>query len=253
MARTTLYVIPASHPSMAARRMLELKGIEYRRVDLMPVISRAVLKLLRFPGVTIPALRIDGERITGSREIAEALDRIQPEPPLFPADPEARVAVEDAERWGGEVLQDGVRRILWNAIKRDKRPLRSYSEGAKLGVSVGLAVATAAPIIAAELRINDVTDDAVEADLAAFPGWLDRIDGWIAEGVLGGDPPNAADLQIASSLRLAMTLDDLRPAIESRPAGKLTMRLVPDFPGKAPPVLPAEWLAPLQTSAEAAA
>lgn len=252
MARTTLYVIPGSHPAMAARRMLEIKGIDYKRVDLMPVISRAALKLMRFPGITIPALKIDGERITGSREIAEALDRIQPEPPLFPADPEARVAVEDAERWGREVLQDAVRRILWNAIKRDKQPLRSYSEGAKLGVPVGLAVATAGPIIAAELRINDVTDAAVEADLAAFPGWLDRIDGWIAEGVLGGDPPDAADLQIGASLRLAMTLDDVRPAIEGRPAGELAMRLVPDFPGKAPPVLPAEWLEPLQASAGAA-
>ncbi len=47
-----------------------------------------------------------------------------------------------------------------------------------------------------------------------------------------------------------MTLDDLRPAIESRPAGELTMRLVPDFPGTVPPVLPAEWLEPLAGPAE---
>ena len=30
----TLYVIPGSHPAMVARRMLELKGIPYKRVDL---------------------------------------------------------------------------------------------------------------------------------------------------------------------------------------------------------------------------
>lgn len=245
MARATLYVIPGSHPAMAVRRMLEVKGIAYKRVDLMPVISRAALKLMRFPGVTIPGLRIDGERITGSLNISRALDRIQPEPALFPADPERRVLVEDAERWGDEIIQDAVRRILWNAIKRDKEPLRSYTEGARLGIPVGLAVATAAPIIAAEIRINDADDPAVEADLAAFPGWLDRIDGWIADGTLGGEQPNAADLQIASSLRLAMTLDDLRPAIEARPAGKLAMRLVPEFPGRAPAILPAAWLEPL--------
>jgi glutathione S-transferase len=112
-----------------------------------------------------------------------------------------------------------------------------------------MAIATAAPIIAAELRINDVTDSAVEADLAAFSGWLDRIDGWIEGGVLGGEPPNAADFQIAAALGLAMTLDDLRPAIESRPAGQLAARLVPGFPGKVPPVLPAAWLDPLTGSA----
>ena len=245
MARTTLYMIPGSHPGKAAEGMLEQKGIDYRRVDLMPVVSRAALKLMRFPGVTIPSLRIDGRKITGSREISRALDEIQPEPPLFPADPAARVAVEDAERWGDEVLSDATRRIFWDAIKRDKEPLGSYAEGYRLGVPIGLAVATAGPIIAAEIRLNDVNDDAVAADLAAFPGLLDRIDGWIEDGLLGGDPPNAADFQIAAALRLAMSLDDLRPAIERRPAGALALRVVPEYPGKAPPVLPAEWLAPL--------
>ena len=242
VSRPTLYTIPASHPAMAVRRMLEQKGIDYRRIDLLPVISRAVLKALRFPRVTVPALKIEGRKLSGSREISKALDELRPDPPLYPADNADRVAVEDAERWGEEVLQDAVRRILWNAIRRDRDPLRSYSEGAKMGIPVGLAVKTAAPIVAAEVRINGVTDEAVQADLAAFGGWLDRIDGWVESGVLGSDPPNAADFQIAAGLRLAMTLDDLRPAIEARPAGKLAMRLVPDYPGHAPPILPGEWL-----------
>ena len=246
VSRATLYVIPGSHPAMAAQRMLEHKGIDYKRRDLLPVVSRGALKLMRFPGVTIPSLRIDGRKITGSREISKALDEIQSDPPLFPADPAQRVQVEDAERWGEEIPQDGVRRILWNAIKRDRKPLRSFLDGARIGVPHGLAVATAAPIIAAEIKINDVTDKAVEADLAAFPGWLDRVDDWIAGGVLGSDEPNAADFQIASLLRLAMTMDDLRPAIESRPSGELTLRLIPSFPGKIPPVLPAEWLEPIR-------
>lgn len=231
--------------------MLELKRIDHKRVDLMPVISRGVLKVMRFPGVTVPSLKLNGERISGSRAISRALDRIQPEPPLFPADAESRVAVEDAERWGEEVLSDAVRRILWNAIKRDKRPLRSYAEGARLGVPVGLAVATAAPIIAAEIRIHGADDPTVAADLAAFPGWLERIDNWIAGGLLGMDPPNAADFQIAAAVRLAMTLDDLRPAIAGRPTGQLALRLIPEYPGQAPPVLPAEWLEPLRSTGTA--
>jgi glutathione S-transferase len=232
--------------------MLEQKGIDYKRVDLMPVISRGALKLMRFPGITSPSLRIDGRKITGSREISRALDEIQPDPSVFPADPAARVAVEDAERWGDEVLSDATRRILWNAIKRDKKPLASYAEGYRLGVPIGLAVATAGPIIAMEKRINDANDDAVVADLAAFPGWLDRIDGWIADGLLGGGPPNAADFQIAAALRLAMSLEDLRPAIEGRPAGELAFRVIPDSPGKVPPILPAEWLAPLSAATASA-
>ena len=71
---------------------------------------------------------------------------------------------------------------------------------------------------------------------------LQRIDDWIEQGILGGEPPNAADLQIAPSLRLAMSLDDLRPAIEDRPAGRLATRIVKHFPGRTPAVLPPEWL-----------
>ena len=85
-------------------------------------------------------------------------------------------------------------------------------------------------------------DARVRGDLAALPGMLDKVDEWIAEGVLGGQEINAADFQIAPTLRLAMTFDDLRPAIEKRPAGELALRAVPDFAGRFPPVFPPEWL-----------
>ncbi len=243
-----LYAIPGSHPAMAARRMLELKGIPYKRVDLMPVISRAALKALRFPSNTVPSLSIQGRRLTGSREIAAELDRLQPDPPLYPADGSERVAVEKAEAWGEEVLQPAVRRISWNVLKRDRSALASYAEGARLGIPVGLAVKTAAPIVAAANRMNNAGDETVRADLAALPGWLNRIDDWIAEGVLGKEPPNAADLQIGASLRLAMSFDDVRPAIEGRPAGRLALRAIPDFPGRAAPVLPPAWMDALRQS-----
>ncbi len=131
-----------------------------------------------------------------------------------------------------------IRAILWWALRKDKAPLRSYSEGAKLGIPIGLALKTAAPIVAAAGRLNEATDENVRRGLAALPAMLQRIDDWIDAGVIGGEQPNIADFQIAPSLRLAMTLDDLRPAIEPRPAGQLALRLVPDYPGHCPPVLP---------------
>lgn len=244
MAEAKLYVIPGSHPSQTACRMLELKSIPYKRVDLIPVVSKAVVRAQGFPGVTVPALKIEGRKLQGSRQIARALDEIRPDPPLFPADPGGRTAVEEAERWGDEVLQDKPRRILWWSLKRDRAPMVSYSEGARLGVPVGLAVKTGAPIVAMSARFNGATDEAVRSDLASLPADLDRIDAWIADGTLGGEQLNAADLQIGTSLRLLMSMDDLRPLIESRPAGKLALRAVPEFPGRMPPVLPPEWLQP---------
>src|SRR5215813_6430442 len=167
--------------------MLDHKGIAYKRTDLLPVISKGVLRAAGFPGVTVPALKIDGRKVQGSRQVARELDRLRPEPPPFPADPAKRAAVEEAERFGDEQLQPPMRQILWWAIKRDKAPLRSYSEGAKLGLPIGLAMKTAAPIVALSARFNEADDDHVRSGLAALPTMLDKIDAWIAAGVLGGE------------------------------------------------------------------
>ena len=243
-----LYVIPASHPSLAAALMLDHKGIPYERVDMIPgPLKQAQLRVMGFPRDTVPALSFEDEKVQGTREISRALDRRRPEPPLFPADPDARAAVEEAERWGDEVLQSMPRRIIWNGLGRDHSSLPSYSEGANLPVPAPIAARTGAPVIAMAKRRNNAGDDAVRADLAELPAALDHVDKLIADGVIGGEEPNAADFQIAPSLRLMLTMEDLRPAVESRPAGQLAMRLIPDFPGALSPVFPAEWLQRLRT------
>ncbi|HKF83013.1 MAG TPA: glutathione S-transferase N-terminal domain-containing protein [Solirubrobacterales bacterium] len=240
-----LYVIPASHPSIAVELMLEHKGIDYKRTDLLPVISKGVLRAVGFPGVTVPALKIEGDKVQGSRPIARELDRLRPEPPLLPADPAQRAAVEEAERFGDEQLQHPIRQILWWGMKKNHGPLRSYSEGARIGMPIGLAMKTAAPVVALSARFNEASDENARQALAALPALLDKVDALVESGVINGAQLNAADFQIAPSIGLAMTLDDLRPAIENRPAGALAKRLVPNYPGKMPPVLPAEWLDPL--------
>lgn len=248
-----LFTIPGSHPGTAVRLMLEQKGIEHRRTDLLPVLSWVVLKAQRFPGVRVPAIKIDGQRVQGSREIARELERIQPQPPLFPADPDRRAAVEEVERFGDEDLQQAIRRILLWALRQDTAPFASFAEGSRIGIPVGLAVRTAGPFVALDARSVGTSDATVREAISELPAMLQRIDDWIAGGVLGGEPPNAADFQIATCLRLAMSLDDLRPAIEHRPAGELALRVVPDYPGRIPRVLPAAWLEPLRAAANSGA
>src|SRR5919108_4692331 len=110
MAEAKLYVIPGSHPSRTAMLMLERKGIPYKRVDLMPVVSKGALRALRFPHNTVPAMKLNGQRVQGSMEIGRELDRVQPEPALYPADTEKRSKVEEAEAWGDE-FQEKPRRF----------------------------------------------------------------------------------------------------------------------------------------------
>jgi glutathione S-transferase len=229
-----LFSMPGSHAATTGQLLFDHKGINYKRTDLLPVVSWIVLKALRFPDVTVPAAKIDGERVQGTRAIARELERRKPEPSLFPDDAVRRRAVEEAERFGDEELQAPARRILWNALRRDRAPLRSFSAGARLGVPIDLAIKTAAPIVALAARFNEASDENVRADLAALPGMLQRIDDWIAEGVLGSAPPSAADLQIGASLALLLRFDDLRPLFEQRPCAELAERLFPDYPGHVP-------------------
>ena len=60
-----------------------------------------------------------------------------------------------------------------------------------------------------------------------LPELLDRVDAWIAEGVLGGPELNAADFMVAPSLALILYRDDVKPMFEGRPALELVDRLLP--------------------------
>lgn len=239
-----LFSMPGSHAATTGQLLFEHKGIDYKRTDLLPVVSWVVLRALRFSEVTVPAAKIDGERVQGTRALAR-----EPAPPLFPDDAERRRAVEEAERFGDEELQQRVREIFLWSVRKDRSGLVGYLEGAKIGMPHRLAARTAGPFIALDARSRGATDENVRFAIAALPGMLQRIDGWIEEGILGVEPANVADLQIAPSLRLAMSLDDLRPAIEGRPAGRLATRIVPHFPGRTPAVLPPEWLEPITAPA----
>src|SRR5687767_10682881 len=91
--------------------MLEHKGVPFKRVDLVTTMHRPSLKLLGFRGKTVPAMKADGRKFQGTREISRALDEIKPDPPLLPSK-----AVEEAERWGDEELQPVPRRMAWWAL-----------------------------------------------------------------------------------------------------------------------------------------
>src|SRR4051794_12466928 len=117
--KALLIGVPSSHPTVTAELSLERKGIPYRRIDLVPAVSRGLLRVLGFGGSRVPAVWLDGQRLQGSRTITRALEALRPEPRLFPADPEQREAVESAELWGDEVLQDVPRRLTWGALMRD--------------------------------------------------------------------------------------------------------------------------------------
>ncbi len=236
-----LYVLPASHPCAAVEAALGLKGIEFDRVDLVPM-TQMLIGPLRYGGPTVPGMRIDGEKLVGSRTIMRRLDELSPEPPLLPPAGDERYApVLEAERWGDEVLQSVPRTIIDVAFLRRPHAMLSYASDAKLPMPRAL-MSPATPLTAKLMAFkNKARDTTAQADIAALPGQLDRVDRWIAEGLIGGEQPNAADLQIGSTIRLLMSIGDIRPLIESRPAATLAKWFPPLVGGIEAGVLPAEW------------
>jgi glutathione S-transferase len=97
------------------------------------------------------------------------------------------------------------------------------------------------PLAAWFARVSRADDASVRADVERLPALLDRVDGWMADGTIGCAEPNAADFQIGTTVRAMLAMEDLRPAIEGRPAADLAGRIVPTYPGKLPPVLPRGW------------
>jgi glutathione S-transferase len=78
--------------------------------------------------------------------------------------------------------------------------------------------------------------------LASLPGLIDHVDDLLRTGTIGGDQPNVADYQIATSTALLAALDDVRPMLEGRPILEHARRVAPDYPGRVPKVFPQDWL-----------
>lgn len=235
-----LYVLPFSHPALAARQMMERSGIEHEVVDLPAGLHPFILRLHGFPRGTVPALRLEGRRVQGTLEISRAVEAHGPGGFLFPVEPAARRRVEEAEHWGEVELQPIPRRLFRWALLRD-RDLRSRLLR-RSGIPLpGGAAIVMRPLIAWLARAAEADDEHVREDVRRLPDLLDRVDAWIADGTIGGPEPNAADFQIGLTLSALLAMDDFRDEVEGRPAAELARRLQPRYPGSLPSVLPPEW------------
>jgi glutathione S-transferase len=245
-----LYMFSGSHSVRIAELMLEHKGItDYKRVNMFPGTHAFKMLLKGFETMAVPALKVDGRRIQGTRQISRALDELVPERPLFPADPDRRRAVEQAERWGEE-LQNASRRIVYCMFRRDRRAFASFTTPGRPWPSRMIVRAMAPAVIRLAGAAHRATEAAAQEDVATLPAQLDQIDTWIEEGLLDGAELNAADFQIGVCLSAMLRSDDAAPYLAGRPAERLALRVAPDYPGHIGPVLPAEWHAPLQAAAQ---
>jgi glutathione S-transferase len=238
MPSITLHVLPPSHPCMTVEAALRRKGIEYEKVA-MPMPHTEPMEALYGAGHgTVPGMLLDDEPVHGSVAILERLEQLEPDPPLYP-EPIA-AAVREAEQWGDAELQDLGRRLPWGALHFRPEAMGTFG-GADALDPAGTDYAIR--VLRAMWKYHRISAERLASDLAGLPAKLDHVDALAADGILGGEEPNAADFQIGATLRVLLTVADLRPLLEDRPAEELARRWFPDYAGEVPAgALPAGWV-----------
>jgi glutathione S-transferase len=241
--RLVLHALAPSHPCAAVEVALRLKGLAYDRVELKVGREGHGEQMAGIYGegrTTVPGLLIDDEPVHGSNAILEALERLAPEPSLYPAALGDRVSA--AARWGDEELQDLGRRLPWGALHFRPEAMGTFA-GPDAPPLDAVGTDFAIRFVRAMWKYHHVTAAQLAEDLAGLPAKLDHVDGLIAEGVLGGATPNAADLQIGSTLSVLLTVGDVRPHVEGRPAAHVAHRYFDTRPGLVPAgAFPAGWV-----------
>jgi glutathione S-transferase len=210
--------------------MLALKGIDYDSVHVLPGNQRIHLRAAGFRNGTVPAMKLDGRRIQGSTAISRELDALQPEPRLFPEDPELRSRVEAAERWGDEQFQPVPRRILRWALTQDVGLRVWLAELDGTMPAPALAARVTGPISRYYAWVARASKDHARQDVAALPTMLDQVGELIEQRVVTTETPNAATLQVMCTVRSLLGFSDFEELIEARSYAPLARELFPDFP-----------------------
>ncbi len=213
---------------MTVAAAIRLKGLACERVDL-PMNGEHPARMEELYGrgnSTVPGMLIDGEPVHGSRPILARLEEIEPEPPLYPSE-----EVREAERWGDEELQDLGRRLPWGALHFRPELLAAIGGGEPLD---GPGTDYAIRFIRGAWAYHRITAERLAEDLAGLPARLDHIEALARSGVIAGDSPNAADLQIGATIRVLLALADLRPLLEGTAGERIALRNFPDHAGRLP-------------------
>jgi len=221
---------------MTVAAAIELKGLEYERIDFPYAEREEKMEAIYGEGRSrVPGAVIDGEPIHGSRAIMARLEQLEPEPALYPSD-----AVREAERWADEELQDLGRGLTWGALHFRPESMGTFAGGPPLDAP---GTDFAIKFVRATWRYHGITAVRLHEELAGLPAKIQHIERLDADGVIGGEQPNAADLHIGATITVLLPVGDLRPLLEGTAAERIARALFPPSAGEVPPgAYPAGWV-----------
>jgi glutathione S-transferase len=198
----TLWHLKVSHYNEKVRWALDHKRVPHVRRPVVPGRHNALAKKLTGGReTTLPVLVLDGTAIGDSSAIIEALEKRDPEPSLYPSDPDERQRALELEDFFDEELGPYTRRLVVHHML----PERDLILGAFFQDVQGVqrrAMAAAYPAVrrtmSGALDINDETvPPAFEKVRAAGERFKAELQ---PSGYLVGDGFTVADLTLAALL-----------------------------------------------------
>jgi glutathione S-transferase len=201
MSRVVLHQFPFSHYNEKARWGLDWKGVPHARETWLP--GPHAPQIQRLSGQTMtPVLVLDGQAISGSARILDALEQRFPERPLLPADPLLRRrALEIQERFDREV-GPAARTVLFSVLIDEPDYLARVFAGHR-SLPVRALYRATLPFVRGRIaKANGTTDPAgVERAFEVTRQALDLVAKEVGgRGQLVGDAFSVADLTCASLL-----------------------------------------------------
>ena len=231
-----LYVVHGSHPCATVQRALDMKAVPYEVVELLPPLhARSAAPALRHAhGARVDArVRREARRARGPSCGAWRSWRRSPRSPGRPRRARRRRARGGVGRRG--VAADGAAPAVddprHGAPRHGQLPGRLAAAAPPHARGAGAGPARRRASSAASTARRRAPS---APTCARCPATSTASTAGSADGVLGGETVNAADLQIATTSRLMLTIGDVRPFFAGRPAEAHAMALFGEWAGSTP-------------------
>jgi glutathione S-transferase len=218
------------------RRILHLKGQPYEthEVTLWEASSGFLSRLNR--GGRVPVLDHDGQIVCDSTDIAAYLERVFPEPALYPSDPRERAQVHVLEDWADESLYFYE---MYLRFKLGHNADRWVAELAKYDNAIMRALASklVPRVVKDRLENQGLGTKTLDVVLRELGSHLQAIDGWLADGDwLVGDRISVSDVSAFVQLDCMRQVEEGQRALEPHPRVRAWLDRVDGQTGRRPPM-----------------
>jgi glutathione S-transferase len=187
-----------SHYNEKVRWVLDHKRWPHAREAVIPGFH--IPRVRRLSGQNqVPVLLIDGRVLADSTQIIAELERMRPDPPVYPADPDERKRALALEDYFDEQVGPDLRALFWWCYLQDRAAcVQMATQGASRASQIAYraALPLLAPALRHNMRIEARRIARAEDRIGSF---FDRLEAEIgSDGYLVGDRFSIADLTAAA-------------------------------------------------------